>query len=97
VLKGALLFELWTKDRHRPTRDVDFLAYGSNDFERFIGIFREICSDVFAEDGLTCDVEQSTESGSNKMPAMRAFGSSSSPTWAASGYLSRLTLASAMS
>jgi hypothetical protein len=24
VLKGALLFELWTKDRHRPTRDADF-------------------------------------------------------------------------
>lgn len=57
VLKGALLFELWTKDRHRPTRDVDFLAYGPNDLERFIGIFREICSDVFAEDGLTFDVE----------------------------------------
>src|SRR5580700_7232105 len=57
VLKGALLFELWTKDRHRPTRDVDFLAYGPNDLERFIGIFREICSNVFAEDGLTFDVE----------------------------------------
>lgn len=56
VLKGALLFELWTKDRHRPTRDVDFLAYGPNDIERFIAIFQEICSDVF-EDGLTFDVE----------------------------------------
>ena len=57
VLKGALLFELWTKDRHRPTRDVDFLAYGPNDLERFIGIFQEICSDVFEEDALTFDVE----------------------------------------
>ncbi|MGA2602028.1 MAG: nucleotidyl transferase AbiEii/AbiGii toxin family protein [Bryobacteraceae bacterium] len=57
VLKGALLFELWTKERHRPTRDVDFLAYGPNDLDRFIGIFREICSDVFEEDGLTFDVE----------------------------------------
>ena len=26
VLKGALLFELWTKERYRPTRDADFLA-----------------------------------------------------------------------
>src|SRR5450432_2997333 len=57
VLKGALLFELWTKDRHRPTRDVDFLAYGPNDLERFIGIFQEICSDVFEEDGLIFDVQ----------------------------------------
>jgi len=57
VLKGALLFELWTEERHRPTRDADFLAYGSNDLGRFIGIFQEICSDVFEEDGLTLDVE----------------------------------------
>jgi hypothetical protein len=34
-----------------------FLAYGQNDLGRFIGIFKEICSDVFAEDGLTFDVE----------------------------------------
>ncbi len=57
MLKGALLFEVCTKERHRPTRDVDFLACGPNNLERFIGIFREICSDVFVEDGLTFDVE----------------------------------------
>lgn len=57
VLKGALLFELWTRERHRPTRDVDFLAYGRNDVGRFIGIFQEICSDTFTEDGLTFDAE----------------------------------------
>jgi hypothetical protein len=31
ILKGALLFELWTEQRYRPTRDADFppllLAY----------------------------------------------------------------------
>ena len=26
ILKGALLFELWTAQRYRPTRDADFLA-----------------------------------------------------------------------
>jgi hypothetical protein len=57
VLKGALLFELWTKERHRPTRDIDFLAYGSNDLERFIDIFREVCSDAFEDDGLSFDVQ----------------------------------------
>ena len=25
ILKGALLFELWTEQRYRPTRDADFL------------------------------------------------------------------------
>ena len=43
VLKGALLFELWTEQRYRPTRDADFLARGQNDPERFARIFREIC------------------------------------------------------
>jgi hypothetical protein len=30
ILKGALLFELWTEQRYRPTRDADFLAHGDN-------------------------------------------------------------------
>src|SRR5579864_7783966 len=30
ILKGALLFELWTEQRYRPTRDADFLARGDN-------------------------------------------------------------------
>lgn len=30
VLKGALLFELWTHDTYRPTRDADFLGRGDN-------------------------------------------------------------------
>jgi len=42
VLKDALRFELWTEQRYRPTRDVDFLAYGDNDPDRPSFIFREI-------------------------------------------------------
>ena len=30
VLKGALLFELWTEEQYRPTRDADFLSNGDN-------------------------------------------------------------------
>lgn len=57
ILKGALLFEIWTKERHRPTRDMDLLAYGSNEVERFVGIFQSICTDEIEEDGLTFDVK----------------------------------------
>ncbi len=39
VLKGALLFELWTDQTHRPTRDADFLSQGENTLERFQKIF----------------------------------------------------------
>ena len=28
VLKGAMLFRVWTGKLHRPTRDVDFLGHG---------------------------------------------------------------------
>ena len=28
VLKGAMLFQIWSRESHRPTRDVDFLGQG---------------------------------------------------------------------
>ncbi len=30
VVKGAVLFHLWTDQTCRPTRDIDFLAYGDH-------------------------------------------------------------------
>lgn len=55
VLKGALLFELWTEQRYRPTRDADFLARGKNSPEIFVTIFKEICEEKVDEDGLSFD------------------------------------------
>ena len=55
VLKGALLFELWTEQRHRPTHDADFLARGQSSPERFAAIFKEICSGEVEDDGLRFD------------------------------------------
>jgi hypothetical protein len=55
VLKGALLFELWTDERYRPTRDADFLSKGDSDPARFAEIFKEICTTPVADDGLAFD------------------------------------------
>jgi len=55
ILKGALLFELWTDQSHRPTRDADFLSQGENTLERFQNIFEEICELEVADDGLRFD------------------------------------------
>lgn len=52
VLKGALLFRLWADDLHRPTVDVDFLAYGRNAVDHLVDAFREICLQPVEEDGL---------------------------------------------
>ena len=60
ILKGALLFELWTEQRYRPTRDADFLARGENAPERFRAIFKEICETTVTDDGLRFDAESVT-------------------------------------
>ena len=55
VLKGALLFEVWTHQQYRPTRDADFLGSGRNSPERFVQIFREIAAAEVEDDGLRFD------------------------------------------
>jgi len=55
ILKGALLFELWTRERYRTTRDADFLAKGDNSPERFVKIFQEISTIEVEGDGLRFD------------------------------------------
>ncbi len=57
VLKGALLFELWTQRTYRATRDADFLAHGDNSPDRFVGIFKELCVIEVEPDGLTFDAD----------------------------------------
>ena len=57
TLKGALMFELWTEERYRPTRDADFLASGENSPERLSVMFKNICSTVVLDDGLRFDPE----------------------------------------
>ena len=57
ILKGALLFSIWTKERYRPTRDADFLATGDNSPERFVQIFKEIATLEVEEDGVRFDLK----------------------------------------
>jgi len=52
LLKGALLFDLWFDIPHRPTRDVDFLGFGSAELPHIEGVFREVCA-IETHDGVT--------------------------------------------
>jgi hypothetical protein len=72
ILKGALLFELWTKERYRPTRDADFMAKGDISPERFVQIFREISAIEIEDDGLRFDPKMSKHNASRKTPSMKA-------------------------
>lgn len=56
VLKGGMLVTLWTADRGRFTRDVDFLKFGESDREDTKSVLAEILS-IDADDGIVFDVE----------------------------------------
>ncbi len=55
VLKGALLFALWGGSVYRPTRDLDFTGYGSNEIGAVLDRIREICLVSAPEDGMSFD------------------------------------------
>ena len=56
LLKGALLFDLWFDEPHRPTRDADFLGFGLADAEALRTTVREICA-VAVDDGMEYDAD----------------------------------------
>ncbi len=52
VLKGAMLFVLWSDETLRPTRDLDLAGYWANDAESLAAAFRDICSVPCPADGI---------------------------------------------
>jgi len=52
VLKGAMLFVVWSDRPHRATRDVDLLGLGSPDVAGLETIFRALCSADVEPDGI---------------------------------------------
>lgn len=60
-LKGGALMYAHEKFAARPTLDIDFLGNGiSNNEEKIVAAFREICSVPCEEDGVRYDVEHIT-------------------------------------
>jgi predicted nucleotidyltransferase component of viral defense system len=55
LLKGAMLFAIWSPEAHRPTRDVDLLGFGSDDVEGIKRVFLELCAIQVLDDGLRFD------------------------------------------
>ncbi len=58
VLKGAMLFSLWGGSLYRPTRDLDFTGYGSDEVDELLGRVRDICSTQVPDDGITFDLSE---------------------------------------
>ncbi|MBI4777155.1 MAG: nucleotidyl transferase AbiEii/AbiGii toxin family protein [Deltaproteobacteria bacterium] len=52
VLKGAMLFALWTETVHRPTKDLDLLGYGDVSAPELRTLFERICQVEVEPDGI---------------------------------------------
>ena len=57
VLKGAMLFLVWTGAQYRATKDLDLLALQSASVERLREVFRELCQLPVAPDGLVFEAD----------------------------------------
>ncbi|MFC1806267.1 nucleotidyl transferase AbiEii/AbiGii toxin family protein, partial [Planctomycetota bacterium] len=55
ILKGAMLFAVWTGRMHRPTRDLDLLAFGDTSDDTLAKIVRAVCSLPVEPDGIEFD------------------------------------------
>lgn len=55
VLKGAMLFRVWSSITHRATKDLDLLGSGAPDLDRLASVFAEICTVAVEDDGIQYD------------------------------------------
>jgi predicted nucleotidyltransferase component of viral defense system len=56
ILKGAMLFVLWSDTPHRATKDVDLLCRGDNSIAEIEAVFRSVCQVEVVPDGLEFDL-----------------------------------------
>lgn len=58
ILKGAMLFSVWTGTPYRPTKDLDLLGRGADDIDGMVARMAAICrTGVRVDDGVTFDAE----------------------------------------
>ena len=55
VLKGAMLFRVWSGSLHRPTKDVDLLAFGEPTPTAVASVIRQILTTAVEDDGIAFD------------------------------------------
>jgi len=55
ILKGGLLFYVWNLPLRRPTRDIDFRGYVSNDGESLLKVINAVMEESAPEDGIIFD------------------------------------------
>ncbi len=57
VLKGAMLFRVWSGSLHRPTKDVDLLGAGEATTAAVTAMIRQIITTAVEDDGILFDAD----------------------------------------
>ena len=57
VLKGAMLFRVWSGSLHRPTKDVDLLGFGEATTAAVAALIRQIITTAVEDDGILFDAD----------------------------------------
>jgi predicted nucleotidyltransferase component of viral defense system len=57
VLKGAMLFRVWSGSLHRPTNDIDLLGSGEATTSAVAAMIREIINTAVEDDGILFDAD----------------------------------------
>lgn len=57
ILKGAMLFRVWSGRLHRPTRDLDLLGFGDSTPEAIADAVRQVLAVPVPNDGLIFDAD----------------------------------------
>src|SRR3954471_4810004 len=52
VVKGAMLFLIWTGEPHRATKDLDLLALKSASIQHLEAVFRKVLKTSVKDDGI---------------------------------------------
>jgi hypothetical protein len=70
VLKGAMLFKLWSHGCQRATWDLDLLGRGASAVSDVMAVIRDLCA-VRADDGIAFDLESMAgeERGDERRPS----------------------------
>ncbi|MFT3892393.1 MAG: nucleotidyl transferase AbiEii/AbiGii toxin family protein [Anaerolineales bacterium] len=57
ILKGGLLFYVWDLPLRRPTKDIDFRGYVSNNSKDILKVIKTVISKSTPEDGIVFDLQ----------------------------------------
>jgi hypothetical protein len=53
ILKGAMLFSLWSPTPYRATGNLDLLGHGDPAADAIVAVFQQICTADAPDDGVT--------------------------------------------